>query len=193
LQAGYNQLSDLYGAGRTALTSAYDTGTQPLYSVFNQGQSGANAYADASGANGPEGLARAKANFQAGPGFDFQLNRGIDALTRAGAAKGIATGNTLRDAQEFGSGLANQEWGNYVSRLQPFLGQSATAAGNIGTLGASKGNQLLGSFQSQGGAAQKTQADMGQATAEAAMDANRASAQGWETVGKAATIAATIF
>lgn len=192
-EQGYGQLSGLYEQGRGALNTAYDQGTQPLFSIFNQSQGGSNAYGDATGANGPEGLARAKANFQAGPGFDFQMNRGIDALTRAGAAKGVATGNTLRDAQEFGSGLAGQEWGNYVNRLQPYLGQGTTAASNIGQLAGQQGNQLNASYMGQGGAANQAQKDIGNATAEAAMDSNRSGAQTWQTIGAVATTAAMIF
>jgi hypothetical protein len=121
------------------------------------------------------------------------MNRGIDALTRAGAAKGIATGNTLRDAQEFGSGLASQEWGNYVNRLQPYLGQGTTAASNIGQLAGQQGNQLNASFMGQGGAANKAQTDMAAADAAAAADKNRSGAQTWQTIGAVATTAAMIF
>jgi hypothetical protein len=188
IQKGYGDLSSLFGQGREALTSSYDQGSQPLFSVFNQSQGGSNAYGDASGANGPEGLARARQNFQAGPGFDFQMNRGIDALTRAGAAKGVATGNTLRDAQEFGSGLAGQEWGNYLSRLQPYLQQGTTAASGIGALGAQKGNALGASFMGQGGAANTAATGTGDANAAASLADYNASKNMWDFGLKAAEL-----
>jgi hypothetical protein len=193
IQQGYGQLSGLYGQGREALTSSYDAGSQPLFSVFNQSQGGSQAYADATGANGPEGLARARTNFQSSPGFDFQLNRGVDALSRAGAAKGVATGNVLRDAQEFGTGLAQQDWGNYVSRLQPFLGQGTTTAQSIGQLGANRGNALLGSFQGQGGAANTAQTGIGDANASAALADYNASQNMWNALMQGGRLAAGAF
>lgn len=193
IQKGYGDLSQLFGQGREALTSAYDTGSQPLQSVFQQSQGGSQAYADATGANGPEGLARAKQNFQTGPGFDFQMGRGIDALTRAGAAKGVATGNTLRDAQEFGSGLAGQEWGNYVKNLSPFLGQSSTAASGLGALGAQRGNALGTNFMGQGGAANAAATGIGDANAAGELADYNASGNLWGALLGGAKAGAGLF
>jgi hypothetical protein len=128
---------------------------------------GASAYGDASGANGPEGQARARAAFQADPGYGFQMDQGLQALQRTHAAAGnLASGNADADTLRFSQGLADQSYGNYVSRLQPYLGMAgqgqlaatqgqAGALQNLGTtLHTSYGTQGLGlnqNYTGQGG------------------------------------------
>src|SRR5215471_8651401 len=93
-QQGYGQYADLANQARGALTTNYTSALNPWQSLWTGGaQGGAQAYADATGANGIAGLDRARAQFQASPGFDFQLNTGLDALNRASVARGGATGN----------------------------------------------------------------------------------------------------
>src|SRR5262245_16707354 len=190
LTQGYGQLSGLYDTGRNALTTNYTSALQPYQELYGKSSAGYDAYADASGANGPAGLARAQSNFQTSPGFNFQLNTGIDALTRAGNAKGVATGNVLREAQDYGSGLASQEWGNYVNRLAPFLSGAQASAGGLSGVFTGLGQQLGQSYFGQGQQALNTQKAVGDAAATAAMDQNRAGAQTWSTIGSAATLAA---
>lgn len=127
-------LSRAYGDTRTYLDRVGD-----LYSPMTAiGQAGANAYADATGANGAEGNARATANFQAGPGYAFTRDEGLGAVMRSAATRGgLAGGNTDTDLAKYASGLADQTYGNYVSRLSPLLslyGQGA--AGQAGALSA---------------------------------------------------------
>ncbi len=166
---GYADLSSLYGQGREALGSAYDQAQQPLQTVFGESAGGSQAYADASGANGPEGLARARDAYmsgQLGTNAKSQVGFGIDALTRAGAAKGIATGNTLRDAEDYGQKVYGQGYGQYTAGLSPYLGMRSGAAGGLASLGARRGDALAGSFEGQGVGAYK--AATGEADARAA-------------------------
>lgn len=193
LEKGYGDLSNLYGQGREALTTNYTDALQPYQQIYDKSQGGADAYGDATGANGPEGLARAKQNFQAGPGYQFQMDQGIDALSRAGVARGQATGNTLRDAQEFGSNLASTEYGNYVNRLQPFLSGASGAASGIAGVKTGLGSGLNQSFQGQGQGAYKTQAGIGEADADAAMADYNASANLWNFGLNAAKTAASAY
>jgi hypothetical protein len=179
LNAGYGQASDLYGQGRNALQSNFTAAAQPFQTLFNQSQGGSDAYGDATGANGPEGQARARANFQSSPGFDFQLNTGVDALSRAGAAKGVATGNVLRDAQTYGTGLAQQDWGNYVNRLQPYLGAGQGAAGGVANALTGLGSGLNANLTGQGGLGFQTQTGIGDANASADLAKYNASGNLW--------------
>lgn len=193
LQKGYQDASGQYGQARDALTSNFTAAGKPFQTLFDQSQGGSNAYGDATGANGPEGQARARANFQSSPGFDFQLNTGIDALTRAGNAKGVATGNTLRDAQTYGSGLAQQDWGNYVNRLQPYLGAGQSAAGGIAGVDTGLGTGLANNYQGQGGLAFNTATGQGDAQASANLAKYNASGNMWGALFKGADIAAKAF
>lgn len=107
LQSGVNTASDLYGGTAGAYGGAADQARQ--------------AQLDALGLNGPEGYARAVSQFQAGPGYQFQLNQGVDAATRAANAAGGGNafgGNLLKSAQDYGSNLANQTYQQYLTNLQ---------------------------------------------------------------------------
>jgi hypothetical protein len=89
------------------------------------------AQSDALGLNGPEGYARAVSQFQAGPGYQFQLGQGVDAATRAASAAGggnAFSGNTLKAAQDYGSNLANQTYQQYLGNLQSQQGLYAPLA-----------------------------------------------------------------
>lgn len=77
-----------------------------------------NMSADALGLNGPEGVARAQAAFQAGPGFQFALNQGLESIARNANVGGMAAGgNALREAQTYGQGLAQQEYDKWRQSL----------------------------------------------------------------------------
>jgi hypothetical protein len=86
------------GQARTDLT-ANGGAFKPLSDLASQYGQGAGLYADALGINGQQGNQRATSAFQTGPGYDFTLNQGIDALNRrANAAGMLQGGNANRDA-----------------------------------------------------------------------------------------------
>lgn len=69
-------------------------------------------------------------NFQSSPGYNFQLQQGVEAAQNAGAARtGGLSGNVLKAITGYGTGLANQDWYNAnnlnlsnfnASQLQPW-------------------------------------------------------------------------
>ncbi|MBD8555442.1 hypothetical protein IFT84_13100 [Rhizobium sp. CFBP 8762] len=93
---------------------------------------GANTmYSNALGLNGADGNAAATSAFQAGPGYEFALNPGTQAALRGASAAGsLASGNTLTALSQFGQGLANQEYGTWLQRLQAQASQGMQAAGS---------------------------------------------------------------
>jgi hypothetical protein len=122
---------------------------------------GSQLYSDALGLNGADGNARAHAAFTAGPGYQYQLDQGLDAVNRAANARGrLNSGNTDVDALKFGQGLANQTWQQWLGNLAPYnqLELSATsgaATGNAGigqqvaNLGVTGANFLNGAGQTK--------------------------------------------
>lgn len=119
--------------------------------------------------------------FQADPGYAFRLSEGNKALERSAAARGgLLSGNALRAAQQYGQGLASQEYDNAFKRyqierearlnpLQSLAGVGQTTASNLGTMGqqyatnvgnigmgsaATQGNALLAGAQARGSAYQ---------------------------------------
>ena len=77
---------------------------------------GTDGYMDALGVNGPEGNARAREAFVAGPGYDFQVDEAVNRAQRAGA-RFSPGGNEMDAVTRVASGLAGQEWGNHLNRL----------------------------------------------------------------------------
>src|SRR6188472_3266496 len=145
-QAGSGR-ADLIGAQGGAL-DALRSGVQGATSAFDPlaaaagrygaaGQQASQASADALGLNGPEGVARAQSSFQAGPGYQFALDQGLESLLRNAGASGMAaSGNQLVDAQKFGIGQANQEFDKYRSALAGREGLYAPLESNaLGTVG----------------------------------------------------------
>lgn len=96
--AGYGQLADQFGQGRTAATENYGQGIDLYKNLAGAAQPGANAYADATGANGADGLARAKSNFTATPGYTEGLNLSLNSNDARAASRGmIGSGNTIAE------------------------------------------------------------------------------------------------
>ena len=109
------------------------------------------------GLNGPAGSQSALANLQTMPGYQFTLGQGNNAINAAAAANGtLNSGNQAIALQNYGQGLAQQNYGNYVNQLAPFLGFGSNLAGGIS-----------GAYQNQGAA----DANIALATSKAEQDA----------------------
>lgn len=168
INAGYGQLSDQFNQGRQALQSNYSAALQPFQQNYAQAGQGATQYGNALGLNGAAGNAAALQGFQNNPGYQFQLDQGSQNVLRNQAATGqLNSGKTNIDLQNYGQGVANQSWQQYVQNLQPYLQQQQAAATGIGTVNTGLGNQLNQSFTNQGNAAYGAQTSIGNANANA--------------------------
>lgn len=168
LNAGYGQLSGMFDQGRNSLSSSLANSTAAFMPNLQQGQAGQTAYGNATGANGPAGNAAAIANFQGGPGYQFNMDQMMQNLMRVQEATGQAnSGATNVDTLKQAHGIADQGWQSYISNLAPFLNSSNAAAGGIAAANTNAGNQTNQSFTTQGNAAYGTQAGIGNAKASA--------------------------
>ena len=140
------------------------------------------------------GHARARAAFRTSPGYDFSLNSGLDALDRRAASRGkLASGNTNLDTINFAKGLADQEWGNYVSRLAPYLTGAQTATAGRAGVATGLGKQLNTNQLYKGGIGFQTEAGIGNANADAEMADTNASANLWQALMGGANAAAKLW
>ena len=115
----------------------------------------------------PEGYS----GFQATPGFQFAVEQADDAVQGSVAARqGLASGAAMDALQANRMGMANQEFGNYLARLQSMAGAGQNAAALQGATSANYAGQI----------GQNTMAG-GQAMAQGA--ANRGNAMAAGTVG----------
>jgi hypothetical protein len=194
LQQGYDELSGLYGKGRDALTAGYGKAGDLYKGLMDKYSSGTTAYGDATGANGPEGYARAVSNFRANPGYGLTMDQGLQALDRTHAAAGnLSSGNADADTLKFATGLADQSYGNYVSRLQPYFSAESSAAG--GAAGAATGGAgaVNQSFQGQGNAANANYTGQGASNAAATMNEYNVGANTLNAITGIAKTAASLF
>ncbi len=101
-------------------------------------------------------------DFQADPGYDFRFKEGLKALNNSMAAKGLGvSGAGIKGAQQYGQGLASQEYQNAFNRyqvnranqinpLQSLAGQAQSSANTL-TGAAGQMGQQIGENQLQAG------------------------------------------
>jgi hypothetical protein len=194
IRRGYSDLSTLFGQGRDALTANSSKAAgyyQPLYDTAMRGY---GAYGDALGINGADGSARARAAFANNPGYESQLQAGLDAIDRGAAARGtLSSGGTRAAELKYGNDLASQGWSNYLNALGGYGNQALGAAGGLGGIYTGLGSGLDASYQGQGQGAYKAAVGVGDAQAQAAMADYNASQNMWKTWLDAARVAAQAY
>lgn len=100
----------------------------------------------------------------------------MQAIDRGAASRGqVNSGNLLTAEQQYGTGLANQSYNQYVQNLQPYLGQQTQAATGTAAVDTGLGNTLNSSFGNQGNLAFNTQAGIGNANAASDIASQNAS------------------
>ena len=134
------------------MDAAYRT-ARSGYDPYVRATSGAaGSYADAIGLGGAAGRDRAEAAFRTSPGYTFQVNQGLDAIDRRAASRGmLASGNTSIDTLQFAGGLADQEYGDYLNRLDAQSRFGADIAGATGDLAMRRGGATAGIRTDLGG------------------------------------------
>ena len=72
-------------------------------------------------------------SFTQSPDYQFALDQGTKALDASAAAKGtLFSGGYGRQMQQFGQGLASQNYNQYYNHLQGIASQGESAAANVG-------------------------------------------------------------
>lgn len=165
-------ISGGYGTGRTDITTgtgqqvgAVNTGLDKSVAAVTGGANQALAefdpYARAGtaasdlymGALGtdPTGHAAAVDAFQVSPGYEFEMEQGLNQLERRAAARGqLGSGNTSLDSLEFSQGLANQDWGDWLDRLAAEQAMGVTVAGQRSGIETGLGRDLSGLYTGAG-------------------------------------------
>jgi hypothetical protein len=176
---GYDAVSDIYKSGTAKATGALADPLEKINDIYEQEQLGRVAYMNALGLMGPENSEAARAMFQASPGYQYQLEQGSQNLLRNNALAGTTrSGGAMTDLNLFAQNAANQDWGNWLNRLQMFNPLQANAQN------ASLAEQLAGIYGNEtaglAGAAGKKFDTFGQSAADyqRALAANRAGAAG---------------
>ena len=97
---------------------------------------GYDMYSNSLGLNGQAGRDAALGAFQAGPGYQWNVDQATDQAARAANKLGMTySGNTIDAQTRLAQNLANQEWGNWQKNLQGFQGAAQNAvAGQTGVM-----------------------------------------------------------
>lgn len=192
--AGNAAATTALDAGQAGADALYGQAYAPYSSLIDSTGRGSVAYGDASGANGTEGYARAGEMFRATPGYQSGFDLLTDANDRRAASRGIlASGNTIADTAKLATTYADQNYGNYVNRLSPYLSANNSAiSGGAAVKGSQAGADL-------GVAGQKAQygfnaaTGVGNANADAALAPYSASQNFWGALMGVGKIAAAPF
>jgi hypothetical protein len=194
INAGLGDLDKSFGKGRGALQTNYAAGLQPFVQNYGQAQQGGAALGNALGLNGAVGNQAAVAAFQNNPGYQFQLQQGENAILANQAKTGqLASGATNLDLLNYGQGVANQGWNQYIQNLQPYLNQENQAASGIGGLYSGLGNQLNQNYANLGNAQYGAQTSIGNANANADLARLGASANTLGAIAGGAKLGANLF
>jgi len=127
-QAGMQQAQGAIGTNYANAKGEYGTNYYDPYTA--SGGQANTMYSNALGLNGAGGNQAAQGAFQSSPGYNFQMQQGTQALDRSAAGKGLfGSGNNAAALTQYGQGLANQDYGNWLSRLQGLGTQGLAAAG----------------------------------------------------------------
>lgn len=117
---------------------------------FGPGGSDPNAPAQAPGTGTQTPF---QSGFRETPGYQFSYNEGMRAVNADRSAAGMAqSGSRLKALQERGTGLADQEYNNYLNRLAALSGVGQTTATTLGQLGQSYATSAGQSMQDAGAA-----------------------------------------
>lgn len=171
------QAQDVLAPAYNTAKAEYGTNYYEPYSTA--GASALDMYKKGLGLGGPQGTLEAQNTFKTGPGYDFALGQGVQALDRSAAGKGMfGSGNNAIALTNYGQGAANQEYDNWLARLQG-LGQTGltAAAGQTGRQGALAGLDT-GLGNAQAGIITGTAQNAGNAISQGQMADQQANMQG---------------
>jgi hypothetical protein len=95
--------------------------------------------------------------YETSPGYDFARAEGIRAIDQSASARGMLnSGGRLRELMRYGTGVAQQDYNNWLSRLQGLAGVGQSATGQTASLAQQQGltqaqmAQQMGTMQGTG-------------------------------------------
>jgi len=121
---------------------------------------------DTTDANGNIIKGSGKANFSGftnSPDFQFSLGQGQDAINRSAAARGgLLSGAAVKAGETFATGLADQNFQQYVNNLSGVAGVGQAATNATQAAGTNAANQISGAYNNAGNARASAYGSVGQ-------------------------------
>ena len=138
-QAFQEQLA-LFNQTKGQIGGIYGGANNQLASIYGGAEANLNPYMAAGGTALTDlqrslGTIPGGSTYQQSPGYGFQMQQGIQAIDNSAAARGgVHGGNTLKSLDQFGQGIANQDYQQYLGNLFNVAGTGLSAAGQFGNL-----------------------------------------------------------
>jgi Chaperone of endosialidase len=170
INSGLGAATNNINAGTGALQTNYGAALQPYLQNYGQAQPGVRQLGNVLGLNGARGNETALQALQGTPGYQFAQQQGTAAVDAGAAANGtLNSGNEALALQKQGQGLASQNYNNYVSQLQPYLGLAQNSASGIANVDTGLGNAVAGQDNTLANLNYSANTGIGNANANAAL------------------------
>lgn len=180
INTGLTSANTALDSGQATADQLYGKAYSPFTNLMSSTGAGSAAFGDATGANGADGLARAKALFTQTPGYQSGFDLLTDANDRRAASRGIlASGNTIADTAKLATTYADQNYGNYVNHLSPYLGGNQSAISGAANVLGSQAGADLGVAGAKANLGYNANTSIGNANADADMAKYSASQNFW--------------
>lgn len=142
--------------------------------------------AGTTGPNAPLMKTFTTADFQQDPGYQFRLQQGLQALDRSASARGgLLSGAALKGIQQYGQGLASQEYGDAYNRYQQQQANQFNRLAALSGVGQTATQQLQQAGQQYGANVGNIAITGAQNQANALLAAGQARASSYGGVGQA--------
>jgi hypothetical protein len=100
------------------------------------------------------------------PGFQFTQQQGLNSIQNAASASGnLNSGNILEQLNQYGQGLSEQYFGNYMNQLGTLAGAGASASNQAATGANALGSNIANEYTTLGNTQANAQLAAGQAMA----------------------------
>lgn len=146
---------NIYNQTRADLAPYLNTGTSALSSLAQLlGIGGGSGAGTGTGSGTGPNTSALETTLRNYPGYQFSFDEGLRALNQSGASRGLLnSSSTIRNATQFGQGMASSVLGDYLSRLSSISGLGENAGSITGTTGVSSGANIGNSIMNAGSAA----------------------------------------
>ena len=114
---------------------------------YNQIRDDFQPYRDM-GVQGVNAMMNPNESFETSPGYEWRRNEGMRNMENRFSGGG-GGGNAMRALNDYGQGMASQEFGNWWNRQAGMAGMGMNATSNTATAGMNKANSI-GSYRMRG-------------------------------------------
>lgn len=149
-----NAASNAASANRTEANSAFNYADSTMRPYYEGGTQAFGKLGDFLGLNGAGNQSTAFTNYQMSPDVQFRMGEGIRAIDNSSAARtgGVLSGGLLKRLQEYGTGVATQDYGNYLTRLLSTAGMGQQAGNTMTGARYNSANLTTGANTAEGNA-----------------------------------------